>query len=102
MQNLLSFTIYDELIGKIYDIPYGIKNDTWNITEIEVEQKTIGLPPSTYQIQYQNIISVLEFLMDHEPFEHYLSYAPVRQFGSAGADNWIYDEMYTGDWWWRT
>jgi hypothetical protein len=54
MQNLLSFTSYDELMSKIYDIPYGIKNDAWNITEIEVEQETIGLPPSTYQIQYQN------------------------------------------------
>jgi len=102
MQNLLSFTSYDELMGKIHDIPYGIKNDAWNITEIEVEQETIDLPPSTYQIRYQNIISVLEFLMGHEPFEHYLSYAPVRQFGSAGADNRIYDEMHTGDWWWRT
>ena len=50
MQNLLSFTNYDELMGKIHDIPYGIKNDTWNITEIKVEQETIGLQPSTYQI----------------------------------------------------
>ena len=102
MHNLLSFTSYDELMGKIHDIPYGIKNDAWNITEIEVEQETIGLPPSTYQIRYRNIISVLEFLMGHEPFEHYLSYAPVRQFGGTGADNRIYDEMHTGDWWWRT
>ena len=37
--------------------------------------------------------------MGHEPFEHYLSYAPVRQFSGAGADNRIYDEMHTGDWW---
>ena len=39
---------YDELMGKIHDIPYGIKNDAWNITEIEVEQETISLPPSIY------------------------------------------------------
>jgi hypothetical protein len=101
MQNLLSFTSYDELMGKIYDIPYGIKNNVWNITKIEVEQETIGLPPSTYQIRYWNIISVLEFLIGHKPFEHYLSYTPVRQFGGAEADNRIYDEMHTGDWWWR-
>ena len=50
MQNLLSFTSYDKLMGKIYDIPYGIKNNTWNITEIQVEQETIGLLLSTYQI----------------------------------------------------
>jgi hypothetical protein len=40
--------------------------------------------------------------MGHDPFEHHLSYAPVRQFSSTGSDNQIYDEMYTGDWWWRT
>ena len=101
MQNLLSFTSYDELMGKIHDIPYGIKNNAQNITEIQVEQETIGLPPSTYQIRYRNIISTLEFLIDHEPFEHYLLYAPVKQFGGAGTDNRIYNEIYTGDWQWR-
>jgi hypothetical protein len=99
MQDLLSFRSYDELMGKFHDIPYGIQNDIWNITEIQVEQETIGLPPSTYQIRYRNIISVLEFLMGHEPFEHHLSYAPVRQFSGARVDNRIYDEMHTGDWW---
>ncbi len=102
MQNLLSFTSYDELMGKIHDIPYGIPDDIWNITEVQVEQETIGLPPSTYQIRYRNIQSVLEFLMGHGPFEHHLSYAPVRQFCGNGSDNRIYDEMHTGDWWWRT
>ena len=102
MQNLLSFTSYDELLGKIHDISYGILNDIWNVTDIQVEQETIGLPPSIYQIRHRNIISVLEFLMGHEPFEHHLSYAPVRQFSGAGVDNRIYDEMHTGDWWWRT
>jgi hypothetical protein len=102
MQNLLSFKNYDKLLGKIHDIPYGIKNDTWNITDIQVEQEIIGLPPSTYQLRYWNIISILEFLISHEPFERHLYYAPVRQFSSSEFDNQIYDEMYTGDWWWRT
>jgi hypothetical protein len=26
----------------------------------------------------------------------------VRQFSGAGIDNWIYDEMHTANWWWRT
>jgi hypothetical protein len=81
------------------DKPYGIHNDIWNVTDIQVEQEIIGLLPSTYQIRYRNIKSVLEFLMGHEPFEYYLSYTPVRQFSSTGSDNWIYDEMHTGDWW---
>jgi hypothetical protein len=102
IHQLLSFSSHNELMSKIHDIPYGIPDDIWKISEIEVEQETIGLPPSTYQIRYRNIQSVLEFLMGHEPFEHHLSYAPVRQFCSNSRNNRIYDEMHTGDWWWRT
>ena len=40
--------------------------------------------------------------MGHEPFEHHLSYAPIRLFSGAGVNNQIYDEMHTSDWWWRT
>jgi Plavaka transposase len=102
IHKLLSFSSHHELLSKIHDIPYGIPDDIWNITEIQVEQDTIGLPPHTYQIRYRNIKSVLEFLMGHGPFEHHLSYAPVRQFCGTSSDNQIYDEMHTGNWWWRT
>ena len=102
IHQLLSFSSHNELMSKIHDIPYGIPDDIWKISEIEVEQETIGLPPSTYQIRYRNIKSVLEFLMGHRPFEHHLSYAPVRQFCGIDGDNRIYDEMHTGNWWWRT
>jgi hypothetical protein len=101
IHKLLSFSSHHELLSKIHDIPYGIPDDIWNITEIQVEQETIGLPPCTYQIRYRNIISVLEFLMGHGPFEYHLSYTPVRQFCGTSDDR-IYDEMHTGDWWWRT
>jgi hypothetical protein len=102
MHKLLSFSSHDELLRKIHDIPYGIPDDVWKISEIQVEQDIIGLPSSTYDIRYRDIKSVLEFLMGHEPFEHHLSYAPVRQFSGTSSDNRIYDEMHTGDWWWRT
>ena len=98
IHQLLSFSSYNELMSKIHDIPYGIPDDVWKISEIEVEQETIGLTPSTYQIRYRNVKSVLEFLLGHGPFERHLSYAPVRQFSGAGIDNWIYDKMHTTNW----
>jgi hypothetical protein len=36
IRQLLSFTNYDELMTKIYDILYGIKNDAWTVADIEV------------------------------------------------------------------
>jgi Plavaka transposase len=102
IHQLLSFSSFNELMSKIHDIPYGIPDDIWKISEIEVEQETIELPPSIYQIRYRNIESILEFLIGHKPFEHHLSYAPVRQFCGTSSNNQIYDEMHTGNWWWRT
>jgi hypothetical protein len=81
-------------MSKIHNIPYGIPDDIWKISDIEVEQETIGLSLSTYQIRYRDIVKVLQFLMGHEPFKHHLS----RQFSGTEIDNWIYDEMYTADW----
>jgi Plavaka transposase len=102
IHQLLSFSSHNELMSKIHNIPHGIPDDIWNISEIEVEQEIIGLAPSTYQIRYRDIVKVLRFLIGHEPFKHHLSYAPVRQFSGAGIDNQIYDEMHTANWWWRT
>ena len=78
VHRLLSFSSHDELLQKVHDIPYGIADDVWKISEIEVEQETIGLPPSTYVIRYRDIVKVLQFLMGHEPFECHLAYSPVR------------------------
>jgi hypothetical protein len=102
IHQLLSFSSHNELMSKIHNIPYGIPDDVWKISEIEVEQEIIGLAPSTYQIRYRDIVKVLQFLIGHEPFKYHLSYAFVRQFSGAGIDNRIYNEIHTANWWWRT
>ena len=94
---LLSFTSYNKLITIIYNIPYSIKDDTQKIIEVEVDQETIGSLLSTYQIQYYNIVKVLEFLIGYSPFKHSLLYALVRQFSRASNDNQIYNEIHTID-----
>jgi len=102
IRQLLSFTSHDELMTQIRDIPYGIKDDSWTVKEVEVGQDTIGSTPNRYKIRYRNIANVVEFLLGHRPFANHLSYAPVRQFSGVGDDNRIFNEMHTADWWWRT
>jgi hypothetical protein len=101
IRQLLSFTSHDELMTQIRDIPYGIKDDSWTVKEVEVGD-TIGSTPNCYKIRYRNIVNVVEFLLGHRPFANHLSYAPVRQFNGTSDDNRIYNEMHTADWWWRT
>jgi hypothetical protein len=102
IKQLLSFTNHDELMTKIRDIPYGIKNDAWTVADIEVGQDILGSSPNQYQIRYRNVVTAIEFLMGHRPFVSHLAYAPVRQFSGTGSDNRIYNEMHTADWWWET
>ena len=78
IHQLLSFSSHNELMSKIHDIPHGIPDDIWNISEIEVEQEIIGLAPSIYQIRYRDIVKVLQFLIGYKSFKHHLSYAPMR------------------------
>jgi Plavaka transposase len=102
IQKLLSFTSHDELMTRIHNIPYGIKDDAWTVRDIEVGQDTLGSPPNRYQIRYRNVVKAVEFLIGHRPFAPHLVYAPVRLFSGTGNDNRIYNEMHTAEWWWRT
>ena len=78
IHQLLSFSSHNELMSKIHNIPYGIPDDVWKISEIKVEQEIIGLAQSIYQIRYRDIVKVLQFLIGYKSFKHHLSYAPMR------------------------
>ncbi len=84
-------------MARIYDIPYGIKDDTWKVAEVKVEQETIGSLPKCYLIWYHDIVKVIIFLLSYSPFAHYLLFVPVRQFSGTGNDNQIYNEIYTAN-----
>ncbi len=45
------------------------------------------------QVQYQDIIQDIRFLIDHKSFETNLLYASVRQYNDN--DEKIYNEMHT-------
>ena len=77
IKQLLSFTNYDELMTKIHDILYGIKNDAQIVADIEVGEDILGSSPNQYQIRYRNVVTAIEFLMGHRPFVSHLAYAPI-------------------------
>ena len=51
-------------------------------------------------IYFRDIFDCIKFLLGHLPFAEDLDFAPVQLFDSA--DNRIYTEMNSGDWWWET
>ena len=44
----------------------------------------------------------LKELMGNPMFKNSLEYAPQKHFMDEEGTNRVYDEMWTGDWWWDT
>ncbi|KAG1904900.1 uncharacterized protein F5891DRAFT_1126271 [Suillus fuscotomentosus] len=40
-------------------------------------------------------------LIGNPTFKDYLSYVPEQVFADPQGTTWVYDEMWTGDWWWN-
>ena len=51
-------------------------------------------------IYFRDIFDCIKFLHGHLPIAEDLNFAPVQLFDFA--DNRIYTEMSSGDWWWET
>ena len=61
-----------------------------------------GLRPNRHMFIYQDIMSLIIFLLGHRPFEHEMVYAPCRSFtGTADSPIRVYHELHSGDWWWN-
>ncbi|KAI9840208.1 MAG: hypothetical protein M1837_001836 [Sclerophora amabilis] len=100
LHELISFRNADGWMDMLHNIPHGIPNEAWTIQDMRIESGIVGVPPSRYSIQYRDITKVLEFLIGHPPFKEHLTYVPSRHYNLD--DQRIYNEMHTGDWWWRT
>ena len=106
-KHIYSFTTGEQWRQRMHDIPWGIPNDTFYKANIEIATKS-GTDQSSQRriIYHRDVIDVVRFLLGHGPFENNLKYAPERHY-TAKLDedesaSRVYNEMHTGDWWWRT
>ena len=96
---LTSWRSADELFTKMDSIPYGPTSE-WFTRSIEVKTEPELLSCSSLKVRYRDIIDTIRFLLSHPPFRHSLAYAPVRLYNNKNER--VYNEMHTGDWWWKT
>lgn len=101
MHGQLSYKNATELFGLLHKLRHGIRNPTWNESTIVLQPDMHPEGRREYSVQYQDIVSAIRFLIGHRPFRDNLAYAPVRQFTDEGKTCRAYNEMHTGDWWWR-
>ena len=78
-----------ELLEILRNLDYGLGANSW--------YEASGQHGAFH---YRDIFDYNKFLLRHLPFVEDLDFAPVQLFDSA--DNRIYKEMNSGDWWWET
>lgn len=50
----------------------------------------------------RDLIKCVEELLSHSAFKEHLVYAPSRVYTCGDRITRVYNEMWTGDWWWET
>lgn len=96
MHNSFSYNNANEWQVKMHDILDGIPEDEWQRKEFQFSPDQYTTP--ICHVIYRDIIKVIKFLIGHPPFEEDLVYAPIRLRNQA--DQRIYTELHTGNWWW--
>jgi hypothetical protein len=49
----------------------------------------------------RNPVDCVRELIGNPAFKEVMAYAPEKVFSNADGSNRVFDEMWTGDWWWN-
>ena len=89
---------------KIDQLPIGPE---WKCNIIEVTEDVLddeGIrKPMTEQLElwYCDPIKCVKSLIGNLAFKDYISYVPERVYQDEKGNVRVFDEMWTGDWWWE-
>jgi hypothetical protein len=78
----------------------GLQDDVWIQEDIALTSRLPELQPGRHTFIYQDVMSLVVFLLSHRPFAHEIVYAPIRSFiGAIDSRVRVYHELHSGDWW---
>ncbi|KAG9105665.1 hypothetical protein FRC07_009132 [Ceratobasidium sp. 392] len=85
----------EELLRDVDKLPKG---PTWTTAEVTVGKDEYA---RTHTIYLHDILEVIRQLIGARRFKRWMRYAPERHWTSRDQKCRVYDEMWSGDWWWR-
>lgn len=96
-----SFVSNYMLLKKIDSLP---TKSEWKCKIIEVEGNVISMDgkPETESVElwFRDPIECIRELIGNPVFREHISYVPQKVFTTRSGTTRIYDETWTGDWWW--
>ena len=60
------------------------------------------MPSERLELWRRDPVECMKELMGNPMLKEYLRYAPQKCFTDEEGKNRVFDEMWTGDWWWNT
>ncbi|KAF8875514.1 hypothetical protein BD779DRAFT_1613422 [Infundibulicybe gibba] len=99
----LSFQNNRAFLKKVDALPAGPQ---WECEIITAPGDQVGedgeIVGEEMELWYRNPIECIQELVGNPAFSNSTSFVPERVYTSSDGDERIYDEMWTGDWWWNT
>lgn len=101
----LSFHNKRSFLQKIDNLP------TFNSTALECEeieligdvQNEAGVPQKIHvELWKRNPVEVVREIIGNPALKGHMSYTPVKIFTDESQQEQIFNEMNTGNWWWKT
>jgi hypothetical protein len=92
-------------LKKIDDLPTQATRWTCDIVTSPGNQLTNdgeSVPPERLELWRRDPVECMRELMGNPILKESLDYAPQKHFMDEEGNNRLFDEMWTGDWWWNT
>ncbi|KAF8595283.1 hypothetical protein BDV93DRAFT_457131, partial [Ceratobasidium sp. AG-I] len=70
----------------------------WTTGDVHVGE---GVDERTHIVHFRDILEVIRELIGARRFRNFMRYVPERHWTSKSRTHRVYDEMWSGDWWWR-
>ncbi|KAI5980843.1 hypothetical protein EDD15DRAFT_2185860, partial [Pisolithus albus] len=100
-QNGVSFDNARSLLKYVDQLRTG---PAWTCEMIDVEGDIVAedgtLKHERLELWRRDPVECVRELMGNPAFREVMSYVPERAYTDAKGENRIYDEMWTGEWWW--
>ena len=84
----------ENLKRKISNLP---KQGKWHTRTMTLSED----PTVQHQIYYRNPIDVIKSLWSNPTYADQMVFSPQKLWTSSDKTSQLYNEMWTGDWWWK-
>jgi hypothetical protein len=100
-QNNLSFHNKYSFMKKVDDLPTG---PGWNCELVKITGNVRGengeMMTEELELWCRDPVEIVRELIGNPVFKDYMAYAPEKAYQDEDGNVRIFDETWTGDWWW--